>query len=244
MNMQTPGRGSGGYMLPRTPRPHTPLPPAPTAATQPPPHTQQRTPRTHTALHCTAPHCTAHTHTPEGFPDDALADVGGDEERDGGAQAPPVVQHLVQKQHQDARDQQLRDDQHAVDQPDVGGLAVHAGQHVHDGLPHGDDQAQHVLRGLPAQNAVGGAGWVGWGQGEPNECVGAGSGWSAWTALACAPSNEPALQAQKMLASHSVSIPPTHSPPPPPPAPRPPAAHEVAVLLDRRVDIQQLGADE
>ena len=38
----------------------------------------------------------------EGLPDDALADVGGDEERDARAQPIPFLQQLVEDDHDDA----------------------------------------------------------------------------------------------------------------------------------------------
>ena len=42
------------------------------------------------------------------LPDDGLADVGGDEERDAAAQAVALVEQLVQQQHDEAGNDQLR----------------------------------------------------------------------------------------------------------------------------------------
>ncbi len=44
----------------------------------------------------------------EGLPDDALADVGGDEEGDPRAQAIAVLQHFVQADDDDAGKEQLQ----------------------------------------------------------------------------------------------------------------------------------------
>lgn len=47
----------------------------------------------------------------ESLPDDGLADVGGDEERDARAQAIAVLQHFVQANNNDAGKQQLHPQQ-------------------------------------------------------------------------------------------------------------------------------------
>ena len=45
----------------------------------------------------------------EGLPDDVLADVGGDEQADAGAEAVAILQELVQADDDDAGEEQLRD---------------------------------------------------------------------------------------------------------------------------------------
>ena len=45
----------------------------------------------------------------EGLPDDGLADVGGNEQADAGAQAVSLLQELVQADDDDARKEQLQD---------------------------------------------------------------------------------------------------------------------------------------
>ena len=84
----------------------------------------------------------------EALPDDRLADVGGDEEGDSGAEAVALLQELVEEQDDEAGDEELDDDQEADAGADVGRLAVHAGHDVDDGLPDGDDHAEHCGEGI------------------------------------------------------------------------------------------------
>mmetsp|Transcript_81 Transcript_81/g.192 ORF Transcript_81/g.192 Transcript_81/m.192 type:complete len:411 (-) Transcript_81:116-1348(-) len=82
----------------------------------------------------------------EGLPHDVLADVGGDEETDARAQAVPLLQQLVQREHDESGAEQLGDDQQGVSRPDGRQVAVHAGHHVGDGLAHRDEDAEELLR--------------------------------------------------------------------------------------------------
>ena len=79
----------------------------------------------------------------ERLPDDGLADVGGDEEGDAGAEAVALLQQLVQQEHDQAGHEQLQDDEQADAGADVVGVAVHAGQDVHDRLADRDDHTEH-----------------------------------------------------------------------------------------------------
>ena len=60
----------------------------------------------------------------EGFPEDRLADVGRDEERDRRADAVALVQHLVEQENHEARCPELHDDQDRSCQPDLVDRAV------------------------------------------------------------------------------------------------------------------------
>ena len=84
----------------------------------------------------------------EGLPDDGLADVGGDEEGDAGAQAVALLQQLVQDDDDHARGEQLQDDEDGVTRAQRVEVAVHARHHVGDGLAHGDQDAEQLLRAV------------------------------------------------------------------------------------------------
>ena len=90
----------------------------------------------------------------EGLPDDALADVGRDEQRDAGAQAVALLQQLVQQDHDQPRHDQLHHEQHADARAQVRRLPVEAAEDVHAGLTEGEDDGEELLRGL-VQLAVG-----------------------------------------------------------------------------------------
>ena len=87
------------------------------------------------------------------LPDDGLANVGGYEEGDAGAEAVALLQQLVQQEHDEAGDEELDDDDEADAEADVGRVAVHAGHDVDDGLAHGDHHAEELL-GAVEQGAV------------------------------------------------------------------------------------------
>lgn len=79
------------------------------------------------------------------LPHDALADVGGDEQRDGRPQAVAALKHVIDQHHQQAGNEELRDDEDAVEDTELGGRAVHAGPNVHHGLAKGDEQTERRL---------------------------------------------------------------------------------------------------
>ena len=78
----------------------------------------------------------------EGLPDDGLADVGGDEEGDAGAQAVALLQQLVQDDDDHAGGEQLLDDEDGVTGAQRVEVAVHARHHVGNRLAHGDQDAE------------------------------------------------------------------------------------------------------
>ena len=53
------------------------------------------------------------------------------------------LEKLIEEEDDESGHEQLDDDEQADAGADVGGLAVHAGHHVHDGLAQGDDHAEH-----------------------------------------------------------------------------------------------------
>mmetsp|Transcript_50744 Transcript_50744/g.100971 ORF Transcript_50744/g.100971 Transcript_50744/m.100971 type:complete len:584 (-) Transcript_50744:49-1800(-) len=80
------------------------------------------------------------------FPDDGLADVGSNEERDTRAEAIALLQELVENDNDDARDKELKDDQDRVTSAELTHVAVHAGDHVGHRLADGDQNAEELLR--------------------------------------------------------------------------------------------------
>ena len=82
----------------------------------------------------------------ERLPDDALADVGGDEERNAGAEPVALLQQLIQADDDDAGEDELHDDEHRVERAEVLDVAIHAGHDVGHSLADGDEDAQELLR--------------------------------------------------------------------------------------------------
>mmetsp|Transcript_37510 Transcript_37510/g.95930 ORF Transcript_37510/g.95930 Transcript_37510/m.95930 type:complete len:343 (+) Transcript_37510:258-1286(+) len=62
----------------------------------------------------------------EGLPDDALADVGGDEEGDAAADAVALLQQLIQADHDDAAHHQLGDEQDGIAGAQLADVPIHA----------------------------------------------------------------------------------------------------------------------
>ena len=79
----------------------------------------------------------------ERLPNDGLADVCGNEQRDAGAEAVSLLEELIQKNDDESRNDQLNDEQQADTCTKVGGLTVKAGQHVNGRLTERDDQREH-----------------------------------------------------------------------------------------------------
>jgi hypothetical protein len=86
----------------------------------------------------------------KGFPDDALALVRGDEQGDARAEAVALRQQLVQADHDDARHEELQDDQDGVPGAELAHVAVDAGHDVRHGLTDGDQNAEELLRAVTA----------------------------------------------------------------------------------------------
>mmetsp|Transcript_34480 Transcript_34480/g.90737 ORF Transcript_34480/g.90737 Transcript_34480/m.90737 type:complete len:386 (+) Transcript_34480:534-1691(+) len=82
----------------------------------------------------------------EGLPHDRLADVGRDEERDAGAETVALLQELVEDDDDDARDEELQDDEDRVARAQLAHVSVHARDDIRDGLTDGDEDAEELLR--------------------------------------------------------------------------------------------------
>jgi len=81
----------------------------------------------------------------EGFPDDGFANIGGDEERDTGAETVALGEKLVEEEHDHSSDKQLDDDQRADASSHLSGVAVHAGQNVDNSLAESHDHTEKLL---------------------------------------------------------------------------------------------------
>lgn len=79
----------------------------------------------------------------ERLPDDALANVGGDEERDTRSQTVALLEELIEKDDNEAGDNKLEDEEKADTGTKVAGLSVETGQNIHGGLSERKDDGKH-----------------------------------------------------------------------------------------------------
>jgi len=84
----------------------------------------------------------------KGLPDDRLANVGGDEERDAGSQTVALLKQFVEQEDDETRDEQLDDDEQADAGADVRRIPVHSRHDVDDGLSQCDDHTEEFLRAV------------------------------------------------------------------------------------------------
>lgn len=76
----------------------------------------------------------------ECLPDDGLANVGGDEERDTGAETVALLKEFVEENDNESGDDELNDQQEANASAEVAWLAIKTGKDVDGRLTKGDDQ--------------------------------------------------------------------------------------------------------
>ena len=81
----------------------------------------------------------------ERLPDDALALVGRDEERDAGAETVALGEELVEADDDDASAEQLDDDQDRVTRAELADVTIDAGHNIGHGLTDGDEHAEKLL---------------------------------------------------------------------------------------------------
>jgi hypothetical protein len=93
----------------------------------------------------------------KGLPQDDLADVGGDEEGDTGAETVALLKELVKKDNDDSSEGELHDDEDTVDKADLVDVTVHAGKKVCEGFADGDDDREKFLGGLEKLSVLLGA---------------------------------------------------------------------------------------
>jgi hypothetical protein len=90
----------------------------------------------------------------ESAPDDRLANVGRDEERDTAAETVALLEELVKEDDNDGGSKKLDDEQNADTGAEVSRRAVETSQDVDTGLAEREDDGKELLRGL-VQLAVG-----------------------------------------------------------------------------------------
>ena len=83
----------------------------------------------------------------EGLPDDALANVGGDEERDTGAQAVALLEELIEENDDETGNNELQNEEEADTRAEVAGLAVETGQDVDGSLAEGKNDSENYTPG-------------------------------------------------------------------------------------------------
>ena len=79
----------------------------------------------------------------EGLPDDAFADVGGDEKRDTGSQAVALLKELVEKDDNQTRDNELQNQEKTDTGAEVARLAVQTRQDIYGSLSKREDDGEH-----------------------------------------------------------------------------------------------------
>ena len=84
----------------------------------------------------------------EGSPDDGLADVGRDEQRDSTSQSIALLQQLIKQDDDEGSDEELDNKQDTDTGAEVCRGAVETGQDVDAGLAEGDDDGEEFLCGL------------------------------------------------------------------------------------------------
>jgi len=78
----------------------------------------------------------------ECLPDDGLANVGGNEERDTGTEAVTLLEELVEENDDESGDDELDDQQKADSSAEVAWLAIKTGKDVDGRLAKSDDQGK------------------------------------------------------------------------------------------------------
>lgn len=90
----------------------------------------------------------------ERLPDDRLANVGSNEERDTASKSVSLLEKLIEEDNNKTSHNQLKDEEEDNTSAEIGWLAVKPGENIHGGLSHGEDNSKQLLGGL-VQLAVG-----------------------------------------------------------------------------------------
>mmetsp|Transcript_49673 Transcript_49673/g.153448 ORF Transcript_49673/g.153448 Transcript_49673/m.153448 type:complete len:408 (-) Transcript_49673:331-1554(-) len=90
----------------------------------------------------------------EALPHDGVADVAGDEQRRRGAEAPALLQEVVEEDAEHRRGHELGDNDDAHEETNRLDVAVHAARDVRDGLDEGDAEGENLLRALHQRTIV------------------------------------------------------------------------------------------
>jgi hypothetical protein len=84
----------------------------------------------------------------EGLPDDRLADVGSNEQRNTAAETVALLEELVKQNNNKTSNNELDDQENTNTSSEVAGLAVETSQNVNAGLAEGENDSEELLGGL------------------------------------------------------------------------------------------------
>ena len=84
----------------------------------------------------------------ERLPNDGLADVGGNEQRDTASKTVSLLQKLIQKNNNQTSNDKLNNQENADTSTKVAGLTVETSEHVHAGLTEGQNDSEELLSSL------------------------------------------------------------------------------------------------
>merc|ERR1719376_1669189 len=81
----------------------------------------------------------------ECFPDDCLADVGGDKQGDSRAKTISFLKQLIQEKDNETSNKELDDDEETHTSSNITGVSVHTSQHIHNSLANSDHHSKELL---------------------------------------------------------------------------------------------------
>lgn len=84
----------------------------------------------------------------ESLPDDALANVGGDEERDTGSQSVALLEKFIEEDNNETGDDELDDQEDTDTGTEIARLTIKTSQDVDSGLSERQDDSEQFLGGL------------------------------------------------------------------------------------------------
>ena len=84
----------------------------------------------------------------EGSPHNRLADVGGNEQTDAGADAVTLLEELVQEEHDDTGGGELEHQEEAGEHTELTSRTVHTRDDIHEGSGNGENDAEELLHVL------------------------------------------------------------------------------------------------
>lgn len=90
----------------------------------------------------------------ERLPDDRLANVGSNEERDTASESVSLLEKLIEEDNNKTSHNQLEDEEEDNTSAEIRWLSVEASEDIHGGLSHREDNSEELLSGL-VQLAVG-----------------------------------------------------------------------------------------
>jgi hypothetical protein len=86
----------------------------------------------------------------ESLPDNRLANVGSDEERDTTAETVALLEELIEENNDQSGGKKLNNEENADTSTKVGGLAVETGQDVDAGLAERQDDGEELEKSVSA----------------------------------------------------------------------------------------------